>query len=55
MGRLDEDPAYALGDAFESWCEDNDLDPDETSIEDYYEAMAELDPRIGEDEYRRPY
>ncbi|MBP7629097.1 MAG: hypothetical protein KA758_01485 [Acidimicrobiales bacterium] len=55
MGRLDEDPACALSDAFESWCEDNDLDPDETDIEDYHEAMAELDTRIGEDEYRRPY
>ena len=49
---LDEDPACALGDAFVSWCEDNDLDPDDWTTDDYLAAMADLDPRIGEDEYR---
>ena len=52
VGRLDEDPAYALADAFHEWIEDNDLNPDEWTIEDYAEAMADDDPRIGEDEYR---
>jgi len=49
---MTDDPTYALADAFFQWCEDNDLNPDDWTIEDYYEAMADLDPRIGEDEYR---
>ena len=49
---LATDPGWELGDAFVEWCEANDLDPDEQSLDDYYEAMAELDPRIGEDEHR---
>lgn len=55
MGRLDEDPTVALGDHFQSWCEDNDLDPADTDLDEYLEAMADLDPRIGEEEYRQPY
>ncbi len=49
---LASDPGWELGDAFLEWCEDNGLDPDEQSLDDYYEAMAELDPRIGEDDHR---
>lgn len=49
---LASDPGWELGDAFAEWCEENDLDPDETDVDDYYQAMADNDPRIGEDEHR---
>ena len=49
---LASDPGWELGDAFLEWCEDNDLDPDETDLDDYLTDMADNDPRIGEDDYR---
>lgn len=49
---LASDPGWELGDAFAEWCEANDLDPDEHDVDDYLAAMADLDPRIGEDDHR---